>query len=191
MILHQNTLVSLDLFEKRFVCQLKKCRGVCCVEGDIGAPLEEEEVALIEKDMEKIKPYMTRPALRLLKTQNFYIRDSEADLVTCCIDGKDCIFVYREKGINKCAIEKAWMEKKINFQKPISCHLYPVRLNKIDTLTFVNYNKWNICDPALEYGKENNVPLFVFLKDALVRKFGKLWYDELTLIAREYEESEK
>jgi len=185
MILHENTLLSFDVFDIKFNCHLEKCKGNCCVEGDYGAPLETGEISIIEENISFIKPYMTRLGLNLLEKEGFYLQDPKADLVTNCIYNKDCIFVYREKGINLCAIEKAWTENKISFQKPISCHLYPIRLSKINNLTAINYSKWDICKSALELGKSNKIPLYVFLKDSLIRKFGKPWYDELDHIARE------
>lgn len=187
MILLDNVLVSLDIFEKKFACDLKKCLGNCCVEGDYGAPLENKEIKIISSSLPKIRPFMSRPGLDLLDKEGFHETDPFGQKVTKCITNKHCIFVFRDKKINLCAIEKAWMEGKTVFQKPVSCHLYPIRLTNLKGLIAANYSKWEICKPALELGKKKGIPLFVFLKDPLIRKFGKKWYNEIARIAKEIE----
>lgn len=186
MILHENTLISLDIFEEEFVCNLSKCKGACCVEGDYGAPLEKEEVGIIEKYLPEILPYMTPRARKQVEQKGFAEEDPDGDLVTQCISGRDCVFAITENGSYKCAIEKAWEDKKIDYKKPVSCHLYPIRLVELPEYTALNYSEWDICSDACKLGKDLKVPVYKFLKDPLIRRFGKDWYDGLEQIAVEY-----
>lgn len=179
MIKIEKVLVSDDVREVQFVCDLAACCGDCCLEGDAGAPLEEEEISVLEDYLDEIKPYMTEAGREVVSLLGVFDYDADASYVTPLVDNRECAFVYREKGIHYCAIEKAWSEKKIPFQKPISCHLYPVRLKQIGEFTAVNYEKWSICNPALINGKEKGVPLYKFLKEPLIRKFGQAWYELL------------
>jgi hypothetical protein len=188
MLLHDNTLISLDLLEKEFVCNLSACKGACCIEGESGAPLEEEEISIIAQNLEGIKPYMDSRALNLLTQEGFHEYDRDGDLVTKCLNGRECIFAITEEGIYKCAIEKACNEGKSTFKKPVSCHLYPVRVAKVGDYVALNYNKWEVCDPACSLGNSLKVPVFKFLKDALVRRFGTDWYQGLEEIAHEYKQ---
>ena len=181
-----NTLISLDLIEKHFVCNLTRCKGACCVHGDSGAPLEEDELQLLEEAYPQVRPYLRDVSIKTIEEKGKWQIDSDGDKVTTLVDNKECAFVIFEKGIATCAIEKAYNEGKINFRKPVSCHLYPVRLTKYSNYVAVNYHIWEICKPAVKSGTKSGVPLFVFLKDALVRKFGEEWYSELELSAREY-----
>jgi len=184
MIIHEPTLISEDLFDKQFICDLSKCKGACCIEGEFGAPISKQEIELLEKELPAILPYLTKESQKALKKKGVYEKDSEGDLVTTCLPTGECNFAYRDKqGILGCGIEKAWKEGKITFQKPISCHLYPIRITKVGTFEALNYHKWDICKPACKLGKENNMPVFKFLKDALIRKFGEKWYAELEEIA--------
>jgi len=186
MIVHENTLVSLDLLEKDFVCNLSACKGACCVEGESGAPLDEEEIGIIEENLEAIKPFMEARSVKLLQKRGFWEKDTDGDLVTLCHNGRACIFAITEAGIYKCAMEKAYLAGKTKWPKPISCHLYPVRLAKVGEYRALNYSKWEVCDPACQLGASLKVPVFKFLKDALVRKFGENWYKGLEEIAGEY-----
>lgn len=181
-----NTLVSLDLIEKHFVCNLAKCKGACCVQGDSGAPLEEEELTLLEEAYPEVKPYLSEQSIRAIEENGKWQMDADGDKVTTLVENKECAFVIFENGVATCAIEKAYNEGKTNFRKPVSCHLYPVRLTKYSSYLAVNFHSWDICKPALKCGTKLQVPLFVFLKDALIRKFGEQWYAELELSAREY-----
>jgi hypothetical protein len=181
-----NTLVSLDLIEKQFVCNLSKCKGACCVQGDSGAPLEDEEVELLESEYPKVKPYLRDISIETIEKNGKWQIDSDGDKVTTLVDNKECVFVVFEKGVATCAIEKAYFDGKTNFRKPVSCHLYPVRLTKYSNFVAVNYHEWDVCKPATKLGSKLEKPLFVFLKEALVRKFGNEWYDELELSASEY-----
>ena len=188
MILFDNTLISLDIFTKNFVCNLPKCLGRCCYEGDYGAPLSEEEVVMIGSNINEIKAFMTIDARNALDKELFWAKDPTGDYCTSCIDNKDCVFAYKENQIYRCAIEKAYEEGTISFSKPLSCHLYPIRLGRVKDMVTVNYNEWHICRPALISGKRKAVPLYVFLKDALIRRFGEAWYTELERIAEELKE---
>lgn len=185
MIAINNTIVSEDLLDKKFVCDLNACKGACCVEGDSGAPLEENEAAILDEVFEEVKPYMRPEGIAAIKEQGKYVVDIDGDLVTPLIDGKECAYVYfDEKNTALCAIEKAHKEGKINFQKPISCHLYPVRITAYKEYDAVNYHAWEICKPACKCGSKLNVPVYKFVKPALIRKYGEDWYKQLELAAQ-------
>lgn len=181
-----NTLVSLDLIEKHFVCNLSRCKGACCVHGDSGAPLEEEELKELEESYPAVKPYLRDISVRTIEEKGKWLVDSDGDKVTTLVAGKECVFVVFDKGVAACAIEKAYNDGKIKFRKPVSCHLYPVRLTVYSSYVAVNVHEWEICKPAVKQGSKLGIPLFVFLKESLIRKFGNEWYNELELSAREY-----
>jgi len=172
-------LVSDDVCEVCFSCNIKKCRGACCVEGDAGAPLEDLEIGIIEDALEFIKPYMTHDGLSVVENSGVFDYDMDGHYVTPLVNERECAFVYFENGIAHCAIEKAWFEKKITFRKPVSCHLYPIRIVKSDNFEALNYHKWPICNPALIDGKRKNIPVYVFEKEAIIRKYGLAWYQKL------------
>ncbi|MEO6168144.1 MAG: DUF3109 family protein [Chitinophagales bacterium] len=180
MILINNTIVSDDLLDKEFVCALDKCKGACCVAGDSGAPLDYEETAVLEEIYESVKPYMTAEGIESVEKFGKWLIDSEGDFVTPLVRGMEqCAYVFFDSGIAKCAIEKAYYEGKVDFKKPISCHLYPVRVTRHKDYDAVNYNKWEVCSPACKNGKELGVSVYQFVKDALIRKYGLDWYDQL------------
>ena len=179
MIIVDDVLVTDDLKDTYFVCNLKACKGDCCVEGDAGAPLEEEEISIMEDYIDEIKPFMTKEGISVIEENGVFDYDIDGEYVTPLVNNRECAFVYFEKSIAFCAIEKAWIEKKLDFQKPVSCHLYPVRLDKVGDKIAVNYHRWSICVPALHYGKEIGTPLYKYLKIPLERKFGKEWYAKL------------
>lgn len=181
-----DTLVSLDLIEKHFVCNLVRCKGACCVHGDSGAPLDEDELQMLEDAYPEVKPYLRTESIQAIEKDGLWKVDSDGDKVTTLVDNKECAFVVFEKGVAACGIEKAYLDGKIKFRKPVSCHLYPVRLTKYSSYVAVNYHDWEICKPALTNGSKHGVPLFVFLKEPLIRKFGEEWYQELELSAREF-----
>ncbi|MEO6882801.1 MAG: DUF3109 family protein [Bacteroidia bacterium] len=181
MIAIENTLVSEDLLEKKFVCDLNACKGECCVAGDSGAPLADDELSILEEVYEKVKPYIPADGVKAIEKQGPYVLDADKEYTTTLVKDKHCAYVYFENKIAKCAIEKAFNEGKINFKKPISCHLYPVRITKHKEYDAVNYHKWEICKPACECGSKLNVPVYKFLKDPLIRKYGKNWYEQLEL----------
>lgn len=185
MIAIDNTLVSEDLFEKKFVCDLNACKGACCVEGDSGAPLEQDEAQILEEIFEYIKPYMRPEGIAAVEEQGKYIVDVDGDLVTPLVKGKECAYVcFDENNIAYCAIEKAYKDSKIKFQKPISCHLYPVRITNYKEYDAVNYHAWDICKPACKCGSKLNIPVYKFVKAALIRKYGEDWYKQLEFAAK-------
>ncbi|MBI1183940.1 DUF3109 family protein [bacterium] len=185
MLLHENVLISFDVIQKEFVCNLNACKGACCVEGDYGAPLLPEELPVIEKDLEVIRPYLSHAANKLLDKTGFYETDGEGELATTCLPKGECVFVIKENGMYKCGIEKAWEDGKTQFKKPISCHLYPIRISKVGEYEGLNYHKWQICNAACKLGKQLEVPIYLFLKEALERKYGKAWFEELENIVEE------
>jgi hypothetical protein len=181
MIAINNTLISEDILEKKFVCDLNACKGACCVAGDSGAPLDKDELEILDKIYPKVKPYMVPKGVKAVDKKGAYVIDSDGDYTTTLVsEGAECAFVYfDENQIAKCAIEKAWMEKKIDWQKPISCHLYPIRITKHKSYEAVNYSKWNVCKPACACGEKLDVPVYKFLKGPLIRKYGKEWFRQL------------
>ena len=176
-------IVSTQIFERKFVCDLNACKGACCVHGDAGAPLTIEEADILEEDLEKIKPYMRPEGIAAVNETGVFYVDQENDTATTLVNGAECAFVYfDEKGITKCAIEAAHKDGKTDFKKPISCHLYPIRLKQFNDFTAVNYDHWDICEPACKCGEELNVPVFRFLKEPLIRAFGEKFYEELIIV---------
>lgn len=183
MLQIQGALISLDVIEKKFCCDLSKCKGICCVEGDSGAPLTIEETAMLEDEYENIKLYMRPKGVQAVNVQGQWVVDIENDKVTPLINEKECAYAIFEDGIAKCAIEKAFFDGKISFRKPISCHLYPVRTKQYDGFEAVNYDEWHICKPAIKNGKDQGLYVYQFLQDSLTRKYGEEWYEELTIAA--------
>ena len=180
MIQLGKTLLSDDIKEESFICDLNKCKGACCVEGDLGATLLFDELDQIEKVIPIVKPYLTQESIDVLEKEGGYLLDDEGDFSTTTINGKECSFAfYDDQKILKCSIEQAWKEGKTDFQKPLSCHLYPIRVTKAGEYEALNYDRWQICAPACDLGKELKVSVYKFLKGALVRKYGQQWYDEL------------
>ena len=182
----EDTLVSLDVIEKKFVCDLQRCKGICCVHGDSGAPLEKGEAEQLKRRYPEIEPFLRQEGREAIRQQGTSMVDHEGDLVTPLIEGRECAYTFIENGIYKCAVEKAWKEKRIPFRKPISCHLFPVRLKKFRDLTAVNFEYWKDCKPALELGDATGTYVYEFLREALIRRFGKKWYLELTEVAKAY-----
>ncbi len=173
-------LISDDIRDKEFVCNLEKCKGACCVEGDFGAPLEESELKILEDIYPVVKPYLTAKAVKTIEKQGTHTIDDEGELCTPVVEGRECVYsTYDKKGILKCAIEQAYNDGKVNWKKPISCHLYPIRITKKKNFEALNYHKWHICSPACSLGRELQVPVYKFLKDPLIRKYGAEWYAEL------------
>lgn len=180
-------LVSLDLVERYFHCNLDDCLGECCIEGDAGAPLLEDERERLETMKDKILPYLGKKARKVVEEEGISYVDQDGDLVTNLVDGANCVFTtFSEDGKCLCALEKAYREGEKDFFKPISCALYPVRLKEYDGFTAVNYHRWKICKGAEVMGRAKGIRAYEFLEGPLTRKFGKEWYDELALTAREY-----
>lgn len=188
MIQIDDKLVSEDVFAEEFVCNLSKCKGACCVEGDIGAPLLKEEAEILERLYPKFKPYLTKEGIKAIEKQGTWEVDpSDGEYVTPMVENRECVYVtFDEKGITKCGIEKAYEDGAIDWQKPISCHLYPIRVTEYRTFTALNYHEWPICSDACALGKELQVPVYKFLKTPLIRKYGEDFYATLCDAAEEW-----
>ena len=183
------TLVSLDLFKVMFCCDLSKCHGICCVEGDAGAPVTIEEVGLLEDSLDVVWDDLSKEAQKQIDAEGVVYPDRDGELVTRIVCGKDCVFVKydnisldggktRGPRCALCAIDSAFRNGKFHWQKPISCALYPVRLSKVGDMTAVNVHKWDVCQPARDLGKKLQLPVYRFLKDPLIRRFGQEWWNE-------------
>ena len=187
MLQIQNALVSLDVIEKFFVCNLDKCLGECCIEGDAGTPITEQEYAQLKEILPEVYADLLPAARQRIDEAGVAYVDEEGDLVTQIVEGRNCVFTcYGEGGMCMCAIEKAYREGRIDFYKPISCHLYPLRLTDYPSFTAVNYHSWKICKAAEVLGRAKGVRVYQFLKEPLIRRFGKEWYDELVLACEAY-----
>lgn len=183
MIIVGNVIVSEDILERKFACQLGACKGACCVKGDAGAPLEQEEVEIIAAELENIKPFLPLEGLDYIQEHGFSTVDPDGETGTVCRPTGECVFVNYENGIATCGIEKAYYAGKTWFHKPLSCHLYPIRAKKYGEYTALNYHNWEICSPACKAGEEQKISVHRFVKDALVRKFGPKWYGDLEDVA--------
>ncbi len=186
MIQIGDKIVSTELFDNHFVCHLEKCRGMCCVYGDAGAPLTEEETKTLEENLEKIKPFLRGGGLQAIEEKGPWEFDDDGDRVTPLMGQDDCAYSIIDNGIARCGIENAFYSDAIDFRKPISCHLYPIRLSKIGANIALNYHRWEVCKPARKLGKDYDMPVFRFLKDALIRAFGTEFYDELENVYTEW-----
>ena len=188
MIQIDDKLISEDLFSEEFVCNLAKCKGICCVEGDAGAPLDEDETHILDEIYPKIKSYLRPEGIQDIEEQGTYTLDFEGDLVTPLVNNAECAYViFDEKGYTKCAIEKAYEDGVIDWQKPISCHLYPIRITEYSNFSAINYHEWDICSDACTLGKELGVKVYQFLKKPLIRKYGEDFYQTLSEAAEEWE----
>lgn len=183
MIIVQDKLVSDDVVEQQFICNLSACKGACCWEGDFGAPLEKDELPVLEALLEKVKPFLSPAGIAAIETQGPYQWfEGMQEHGTTLIDGGPCAYMtYDALGIAQCGIEMAWKAGEISFQKPISCHLYPIRIAKYEHFDSeaLNYDRWDICSAACALGEKEQVPVYRFLKDAIIRKYGEAFYEEL------------
>lgn len=178
------TIISEDLIEKDFVCNLAACKGACCIDGDAGAPLEKEETVILDEIYAKVKPFLRKEGIQAIKEQGTWIQNDFGEFETPLINGADCAYVIFDKNKTAlCAIEEAYNQGEIKWKKPVSCHLYPVRVQEYSEFSAVNYHKWEICDDACVLGKELQVPVYKFVKQALIRKFGTDWYAALEKLA--------
>lgn len=196
MLQIKDTIVSLDIAERFFTCDIASCLGECCIEGDAGAPITEDEYKKIKEILPLIWDDLMPRAKEEIEANGVAYVDEEGDLVTQIIDGKNCVFsCYGSNGMCLCAIERAYREGRVDFMKPISCHLYPLRLKEYPSFTAVSYHRWKICKAAEVLGRKRGVRLYEFLKEPLVRRFGKEWYDELVtaceLYLKEYASDER
>ncbi len=174
-----NVLVSDDVRDVKFVCDIARCHGGCCVAGDAGAPLEPEEIEQIMENLDAVIPYMTTNGINVVKEGGAFDYDMYGKFVTPLVDGRECAFVYFTGRIARCAIEKAFEKGESTFRKPLSCHLYPIRITRSENFEAANYHQWSVCVKALVRGAKENVPLYVFLKEPLIRCYGQQWYEEL------------
>lgn len=187
MLQIKDTLVSLDLAEEYFLCDLDKCLGECCIEGDAGAPITEDEYRKLQQLTQVVWPYLLPASKRRIEEAGVGYIDEEGDLVTQIVDGRNCIFTtYDSGGKCLCALEKAYREGLTDFRKPISCYLYPLRLTTYPTFTAVNYHRWKICKCATVLGRAKGVRLYEFMREPLIARFGHEYYDELAEACRAY-----
>ena len=185
MIQVDDKIISFDVFEKQFVCDLSACKGACCVEGDAGAPLTDKELDVLPNIYNEVKSYMRTEGIAEIEKQGFFVLDGDGDKTTPLVKNKECAFVvFDENNIAKCSIEQAYNDGKINFKKPISCHLFPIRIKEYRDFDAVNYEAISICKPACFCGESLRVPVYRFLKEPLIRLYGEEWYDKLTEAAR-------
>ena len=182
------TIVSEEILEKDFVCNLAACKGACCIDGEAGAPLEEEETKILAEIYPKVKPFLRKKGIETIEKLGTFVVNESGEFETPLIDGKDCAYVIFDKNKTAlCAIEEAYNQGEVTWKKPVSCHLYPIRVKDYSEFAAVNYHKWEICDDACTLGKELQVPVYKFVKQALVRKFGQNWYDELEKVAQNHQ----
>jgi hypothetical protein len=185
MIIIDDKYISDEIIEEQFVCNLSACKGACCVAGDCGAPLEKAELKTLKKIYDKIKPYLRQEGIREIDKTGYYTIDDEYGYVTPIADNGICAYAtVDEHGIVGCGIEKAYNDGKVDFKKPISCHLYPIRIKRYPQYEAVNYDRWSICAPACRNGKTLQVPVYRFLREALIRKYGEEFYSVLDSIAQ-------
>jgi hypothetical protein len=180
-------LVSEEIIENDFVCNLSACKGACCVDGDAGAPLEEEETEILVDIYSKVKPFLRPEGIKAIEEQGAFIKGEDGEWETPLVNKSECAYViFSEGGIAKCGLEEAYEKGITKWKKPVSCHLYPVRVKEYSQLTAVNYHKWQLCDPACQLGESLQVPIYRFVKEGLIRKFGKKWYKELEQVAKDH-----
>ena len=171
----ENVLVRPEIMETHFSCDLEKCKGACCtIESEFGAPLLDEEIPVINEILDEIFPYLPEKHVNMIKKDGFF-NTHDGESMTRSVNKKECVFVYFENSIAKCSIEKAYFDGRFSFRKPVSCHLFPIRINKFGG-DVLRYEKFNECSPALEKGKKENIKIMEFCKDSLIRYYGKKWY---------------
>lgn len=184
MIQIDDKIVSRDILEVKFCCDLAQCKGICCVEGNAGAPLEIDEVDILEKEYENYKPYMTSEGIASIEKNGFMVVDEDGDYTTPLVNNAECAYSVTKGGITFCAIEKAYKDGKTSFIKPISCHLYPIRLATFNNgYIGLNYHRWDVCSGALANGRKLGIPMYKMLKEAITRRFGEEFYNDLEAAA--------
>jgi len=184
MIQIGDTILSFDIFECHFLCDLSACKGACCYEGDSGAPLTNEEAIEIETHYPVFEKYLSKEFVAEIEKTGISVIDNDGELVTPLFNNRECVFTFTDQeGITKCAIEKAFLKGEIPFRKPVSCHLFPIRIKEYDDFDAVNYQQIPICKPGRACGQKNKLPLYQFLKEPLIRKYGEEWYKELEIAA--------
>ncbi|NNG11147.1 MAG: DUF3109 family protein [Arenibacter sp.] len=184
------TIVSEEIIENDFVCNINACKGACCVEGEAGAPLEDGETQVLVDIYSKVKPFLRPEGVAEIEKQGAFIKGEDGEWETPLVNGSECAYVvFADNGTAKCGLEEAYNQGATKWKKPVSCHLYPIRVREYSELTAVNYHKWEICDTACSLGEELKVPIYKFVKEALIRKFGKKWYAELEQTAKDHQAS--
>ncbi len=187
MISIKHTLVSEELLDQQFICDLSACKGACCVEGDGGAPLNENDSIILEEVYKEVKPYMAKKGIKAIEAQGKSVLGEDGQKETPLVNGKECAYVFFDRhNVAKCSIEAAYRDQKISYKKPISCELYPVRIQSYSEFEAVNYHKWHICKPACECGQKLRVPVYKFLREPLIKKYGLDWYKALELEAKKH-----
>lgn len=172
-------LLSLDVFKEEFVCNLSACKGACCVEGNAGAPVEKDEIEVLKEIYPRVAPYLTKEGREAIETQGTSVQ-GHGEQETPLINGAECAYtIFDSDGTAKCGIEQAYTDGKIEWKKPISCHLYPIRVAKYTSFEALNYDRWSICSDACSLGRELKVPVYKFLKEPLIRKYGEMFYAEI------------
>jgi len=192
MLLVQDKLISSAVIEEQFACHLDECKGACCWEGDSGAPLEVDELAILTSIYPKVRPFLRPEGIAALEEQGLYVQLPDGEYATTLVDNRECAYLtFDANGIAKCGIEKAWEEGAVEFKKPISCHLYPIRLLQLADYEALNYETWEICSAACQKGRELRLPVYQFVKDALIRRYGEDFYQELDAAAQFYTQNSK
>ncbi len=182
----EGNIVSEQLLEECFACDLSRCKGICCVEGDAGAPLEEEELEILRREYEAYRPWMTAEGIAAVEARGFGVKDDDGEWTTPLVSGAECAYTYCEEGVTYCAIERAFREGRTTFPKPVSCHLYPIRLVRFpDGSVGLNYHRWSVCRPACENGRRLGIPVYRALREPIIRRFGEEFYKALEA-AEEY-----
>ena len=180
MLIVENCIISENIADRCFCCDLEQCKGVCCVEGDCGAPLDADEIPILERVYPQVKPYMTAEGIAEVEAHGVSSLDNEKKPCTPLVNNRECAYItWGEDGKAFCAIERAFREGKIDYMKPISCHLYPIRIDTYGEFDAVNYHEWDVCKCAVKMGEACGMPLYKYLKEPLVRKYGEAWYQEL------------
>lgn len=179
MLIVENCIISENIADRCFCCDLAQCKGQCCVDGDAGAPLREDEIPILERIYPAIEPYMTDAGRQAVEKQGVATFDNAGEPCTPLVNNRECAYVVWDGDVALCAIEKAFRDGMVGFQKPISCHLYPIRVDDFGEFTALNYHEWDVCRAAVCKGRKTGVPLFKYLKEPLIRRFGKEWYAEL------------
>ncbi len=185
LVIVGDVIVHTDIITQCFCCDLEACKGICCIEGDAGAPVTMDEIAEIENALDVVWPDLNARAQAEIDLKGVSYVDAEGDLVTSIVNGKDCVFTFHEKDCCLCALERACRRGKTNWSKPISCALYPIREKRLGTMVGLNYHRWDVCKSAVVKGEELRLPLYKFLREPLIRRFGEEWYEELELVAKE------
>jgi len=189
VIVLDDKVISGAVTQEFFACDIAKCKGACCVEGEVGAPLEEEELAILEDIYEQVAPYLSKAGRRTIQESGKYVYEEEDGYATPLINGLECAYtVFDDQGIAHCGIEKAYQDRKIDFRKPISCHLYPIRITETQHIEALNYDRWDICTPACPAGKSRNVKVYEFAREAIIRKYGEEFYQALDMLVKQREE---